>query len=702
MILTEELKKELAMPPKGTKAPYYFRYLGYKKDLTASPAMARANAAYELFCGTEPEIYVHDLIAGNDRPLWCQADQVSLGYAKRVDESFGNRNFCTNCDHYAPNYSHVVSVGIRGMIGEIESSMERHQGDSRRMETLKSMKVTLEGFLGMIRNYRDVAVGKKRDSAYDSQRLDFIIENCEALLAGPPGSFAQALQLVWFCHTAFLLEGRYAMALGRIDQYLFPFYQKDLETGKLTEEEAIRLLENAFAKIDPNDVVNICIGGMDIHGHCQVNGLSHCVLRAVCGCKAPGPNLSARITWNTPEDFLDECLRTIGTGIGYPALMNDAINIAALKKYGYEEEDVYNYCMVGCVENFIAGMQPPWSDGRFDPPRFFDYVFHRGISEFSHSLGLDMGDVEEIRSMEEFMERYEAQLRYGAKEYWAFFRNMNDSVNQKHYPQPFLSCFCHDCIGRGLDINDGGSKYPSVHGVCLMGVGTVADSLAAVEKVVFMDKAASLTELKDALKCNFKGYEELRELLLAAPKYGNNDDFVDKYAVWFVDFLSGLFGSLKTRDGGGIYVAMAANTNNIWAGQQIAATPDGREQGEPLSDAASPTYGRDVHGPTMTINSLTKPDYTKVACASVVNQKFMPGMFGDGKRERMLALIKTYFKKGGQEMQINAIAPETLRDAMAHPDNYQDLVVRVSGYSAYYITLDRSVQLDILNRTQHG
>lgn len=300
------------------------------------------------------------------------------------------------------------------------------------------------------------------------------------------------------------------------------------------------------------------------------------------------------------------------------------------------------------------------------------------------------------------MERYEAQLRYGAKEYWAFFHNMNDSVNQKHYPQPFLSCFCHDCIGRGLDINDGGSKYPSVHGVCLMGVGTVADSLAAVEKVVFMDKAASLTELKDALKCNFKGYEELRELLLAAPKYGNNEDFVDKYAVWFVDFLSGLFGSLKTRDGGGIYVAMAANTNNIWAGQQIAATPDGREQGEPLSDAASPTYGRDVHGPTMTINSLTKPDYTKVACASVVNQKFMPGMFGDGKRERMLALIKTYFKKGGQEMQINAIAPETLRDAMAHPDNYQDLVVRVSGYSAYYITLDRSVQLDILNRTQHG
>jgi formate C-acetyltransferase len=187
-----------------------------------------------------------------------------------------------------------------------------------------------------------------------------------------------------------------------------------------------------------------------------------------------------------------------------------------------------------------------------------------------------------------------------------------------------------------------------------------------------------------------------------APKYGNNDDFVDKYAVWFVDYLSELFSKYRTRDGGAIYVAMAANISNIYAGAVINATPDGRKCKEPLSDAASPTYGRDTGGITTTINSVTKPDYTKVACGTVINQKFSPSMFGDGKRQKLLALVKTYFKKGGQELQINATSKEVLKDAMEHPEAYKDLVVRVSGFSAYYVTLDKDVQLDILHRTQQS
>jgi len=188
--------------------------------------------------------------------------------------------------------------------------------------------------------------------------------------------------------------------------------------------------------------------------------------------------------------------------------------------------------------------------------------------------------------------------------------------------------------------------------------------------------------------------------VLDAPKYGNNDIFVDKYAVWFIDCLGSLFKKYKTRDGGGIYIAAAANISNIHAGKTINAPPDGRLRGEPLSDAASPTYGRDTRGATSTINSVSKPDYTKVACGSVVNQKFSPSMFTDEKRKRLMALIKTYFKKGGQEMQINATSREALLDAMEHPEKYQALVVRVSGFSAFYVTLKKDVQLDILNRTQ--
>ena len=233
-----------------------------------------------------------------------------------------------------------------------------------------------------------------------------------------------------------------------------------------------------------------------------------------------------------------------------------------------------------------------------------------------------------------------------------------------------------------------------------MGIGTVSDSLAAIEKVVFVDRSATLTELKNALNANFEGYEALHQKLLDAPKYGNNDDFVDKYAVWFLDYLGGLFAQHRTRDGGGIYIAAAANINNISAGRVVNATPDGRKRGEPLSDAASPAYGKDTRGATATINSVAKPDYTKVACGSVINQKFSPSMFKDGKRQKLMTLIKTYFQKGGQEIQINATSREILLDAMEHPENYQNLVVRVSGFSAFYVTLDKAVQLDILNRTQ--
>ena len=699
MKLFEYLNNEICEETGGTYAPFYYRYLGYAQDIAAKPSTFRANGIYALFTETKPIILKSEIIVGNKKALYANVDKMTLEYAKETVERFGERTFATNKDHYTPNYEHILQVGLPGLIDEIDISLEAHKDDCGKCETLLAMKHTLCGFSQMIKNYAFAAQECKNNPDYDNKRLDAIIENCDAIIKGKPKTFAQALQLVWFCHTAFLMEGRYAMALGRLDQYLYPFYQTDIEKGIITDEQVVELLENVFIKLQ-DDIVNICIGGQNKNGECEINPLSYCILKAVGNCNVPGPNLSLRLTENTPDEFLDECLKTIGTGLGYPALMNDDVNIAALKKYGYADEDVYNYSMVGCIENFITGMQPPWSDGRFDTPRYFDYVFNNGISETNGSIGLATGDVESIDSMQEFMKAFEKQLTFGVAEYCAFFNQKNNSINQSYFSEPFLSCFCYDCIGRGLDINNGGSKYPSVHGAAVMGIGTTADSLAAIEKVVFIDKKATLNELKNALNSNFEGYEELHNALLAAPKYGNNDDFVDKYAVWFVDYLSALFKNYKTRDGGGIYIAAAANTSNIYAGRGINATPDGRKRGEPLSDAASPTYGRDVRGATATVNSISKPDYTKVACGSVVNQKFSPSMFTDEKRKKLLALIRTYFKKGGQEMQINATSREVLQKAMEEPEKYKNLVVRVSGFSAFYVTLDRAVQLDILNRTQ--
>lgn len=698
MKLFEHLNSELKQK-EGIYAPYYFRCLGYREDLSADYSSLRANGIYSLFTTPKPVILKSEWIAGNQLSLFCEENELVLNYAKNIVSRFPERWFGTNKDHYAPDYEHVLHAGLPGMIDEIDASLQVHRNDPNKVVTLSAMKKTFCGFSEMIRKYMLQAEALVDSPDFNQERLQFIANNCRAIINGPPKSFAQALQLVWFCHTAFLMEGRYAMAFGRMDQYLYRFYKTDIDQGILTDEMVIELLENVFIRLQ-DDVVNICIGGQNTQGECEVNPLSRCILRAVRNCNVPGPNLSLRYTQNTPDDFLDECLETIGTGLGYPAIMNDDVNIASLKKYGYADEDVYNYSMVGCIENFMTGKQPPWSDGRFDTPRFFDYIFNNGISATNQSVGLNLCGLEDITSMSDFMTIFEKQLAFGVDEYVFNFNAINDSINQKFFAEPFLSCFCRDCIGRGLDINCGGSIYPSVHGAALMGIGTVCDSLAAIEKLVFADRTTTLSELRDAMNANFEGYGELRQKLLDAPKYGNNDPFVDKYAVWFIDYLGSLFEKKKTRDGGGIYIAAAANVNNISAGKIINATPDGRLRGEPLSDAASPTYGRDTRGATSTVNSVSKPDYTKVACGSVVNQKFSPSMFTPEKRKKLMALIKTYFKKGGQELQINATLRETLIDAIEHPEKYQNLVVRVSGFSAFYVTLEKDVQLDILNRTQ--
>ncbi len=707
---TVELKKELGRRPAGEKATGWFKALGAQKLAPdASTGAVRAAAAQGLFTLPGAHIYENDLIAGSLRPLWKELDNAQRTRARAFAERYPERTFGTNADHFAPDYRTLAAVGLTGLFERIEASRKTHADEPEKLIFLDEMCTALQGLYGMIENYAVLAEQRAQSATgIAAKNAAFIAQNCRALLAGAPQTFAQGLQLMWLTHLCFVYEGRYAMALGRLDQYLYPLYKKDTESGLLTPEKATVLLENVFIKQyehtvfhGGDDVVNICIGGTSPDGSCDVNELSWCVLHAVGNCNIPGPNLSARISADTPDDFLDECLKTIGTGLGYPALMNDAVNMAALAKYGYAKEDVHDYCMVGCIENFIAGKQPPWSDGRFDAPRYFQYLFNRGSGVYNGECGIDTGLLEEIDSMEELMRRFERQLAAGVAGYMKNFTKYNTQLDPKEYTSPFLSCFCQDCIGRGMDINAGGTVYPSVHGVGLMGVGTTADSLAAIERVVFEDKAATLQELRQALADNFVGHEALHKKLLAAPKYGNDDWFVDKYAVWFTRFLCAEFNKYHTPDGGGIYGAMAANTNNIDAGHIIGATPEGRRHGEPLSDASSPTYGRDTHGPTATINSVTRPDYTAVACGSVVNQKFSPEMFSDENRPRLAALLRVYFAKGGQEMQINATSRRVLKDAMEHPEKYPDMVVRVSGFSAVYINLRREVQLDILNRTQH-
>ena len=712
------LQAELAIAPQNVKnLSQYYMYQGFINHYDDPLPIARAYAIEALFTMHTKHIYKNDLIAGSFRG--CLSDDSSLTDAmlERADsliKSYSSNHFLTNSDHYAPDYETFLAEGVEGTLSKIRRSIKNHQDDAdaeKKLHFLQAAETAMTAFGSMVFKYGEEAEKMAVCSTDDGSKANFaeMAHICKKLSTNKPDSFREALQLVWLTHTAFVYEGRYAMALGRLDQYLFPFYQRDCEAGILTCKQALELLECTLCKIGEmryfggDDVVNIAIGGRKPDGRGGVNELSYHLLDAVRNCNIPGPNLSARIYDGIQDDFLDECLKVIGSGLGYPALMNDEVNIPALHRHGYTLEDSRNYCMVGCIENFIQGKQPPWSDGRYNSPKYIELALNNGRCMLTGvQIGLITGDVSEFATMNDFMDALYKQMTFGAAEYMARFRNENDRYNKVAYTQPFLSCFCHCCIEQGLDINDGGALYPSVHGAACMGIATMADSLAALEEVVFNKKAVTLSTLADALYADFEGYEELRSMLIHAPKYGNNNDFVDQYAVWFVDAHDNIFSKYRTHDGGHIYTAIASNVSNIPAGREIAATPDGRKSRQPISDAASPMRGMDKNGPTAVVQSLSKPDYTKVSCGTVLNQKYSPSMFSDPiKRAKLLALIKVYFNRGGQEIQINSVSRNVLIDAMQRPENYEDLVVRVSGFSAYYTSLDESVQNDILERTEH-
>lgn len=718
MDVLEKLKKEItAVPASICPVSEYHQSLGFREHFDDPVPIARAWAIHSLFTRHEPHIYENDRIAGSIRgnvASFSPPTHADLAYAQKLTGSYGHNSFITNADHFAPDYETLLAEGVPGILAKIAASREAHREDidaEKKLTFLRAAEISMQAFGSMLLRYGERAeeLSATAGDADGRRNMQEIAAICRKVSAGKPETFREALQLVWMTHVAFILEGRYAMALGRLDQYLFPFYQRDIAAGRLTRAAALELMECTLFKIGErrwlggDDVVNIAIGGLDRSGCGAVNDLSYIILEAVERCGIPGPNLSARLYNGVSDEFLDACLRVIGTGLGYPALFNDEINIPALHRHGYALEDCRDYCMVGCIENFLSGRQPPWSDGRYNSPKYLELALNDGrCMRTGVQLGPHTGDPAAFSSMQDLLDAVIRQMEAGAAEYMALFRNENNRYNREAYTQPFLSCFCRDCIARGKDINDGGAIYPSVHGAGCMGIATMADSLAAIEKVVYKERSVTLPQLCDALAVNFAGFERLRQRLLDAPKYGNGLEEVDRYAVWFVETHERIFSRYRTPDGGPVYTAIASNIQNVTAGLEIGATPDGRMCGEPLSDAASPMHGMDLNGPTAVVLSTTRPDYTLVSCGTVLNQKYSPTVFQDKEsRSKLLSLIKTYFRMGGQEMQINAVSRDMLKDAMNHPKKYGSLVVRVSGFSAYFTSLEKDVQLDILKRTEH-
>jgi pyruvate-formate lyase len=603
----------------------------------------------------------------------------------------GQRDFWAGFDHSLADYPTLLTIGVGGYRQRVRESLAQHSEagspevgspDAKAQTFLKAVDLTLEAFSGFIR--------RAGEAVNRAGRAD-IAEACAAVVEDAPRCLREAVQLVWLVHLAFKTEGRCHMALGRIDQYLLPFYELDCQEGRLTREEALDLLCHLWARLDEvGEVQNICIGGLTLEGEDATNELSYLCLEATRLIQSPHTNLSARFHDGTPETFHRACFEVIRTGIGFPAIFNDHVLLAGLAEIGIPAAAARDYCMVGCIETMLPGRQPAWSDSRFNTPLYL-------LSAMEQLAAVPQPDYEQLEAL------FRAELACAIREHAATVNAYIARFPPERFPDPFLSAFTRDCIGRARDINDGGAEFARFHGIAVMGLATLADSLAAVKKLVFEERRVAFADLLAALKADFAGAEALRQVLMnKAPKYGNDDPYVDEIAAQIVEWTAEECLKHEVVGGGRFVSAMAANVQNISAGREVGATPDGRRAFTPLSDAASPYFGRDLRGPTAFLRSVAVPDYHKVLTGSVINMRFDPDHFNDEEGAgRFLAFTRFFVVGRIPELQFNFSKDDVLLAARREPEKYRNLVVRVSGFSARFVELDPEVQDDILRRRPH-
>jgi pyruvate-formate lyase len=605
---------------------------------------------------------------------------------RELEKSFkfiGQRDFQAGFDHTLADYPTLLRIGLKGYFQKTQEALEKYSGDPKKTNFLKSVMIVLEAFKSYIFRWEQAA---KRGGREDLGKiLRRISEN-------PPSTLHEAMQLVWLTHIVFKSQNRCHMALGRIDQYLYPFYQEDIQSGTLTNQECLDLFCHLWTRLEEiQEVQNICIGGLTPEGTDATNKLSYICLEATALVQSPYTNLSARFHDNSPEKYHEACIEVIKTGIGFPAIFNDEVIIPGLTEIGIPLEIARDYCLVGCIEIMLPGRQQAWSDGRFN----MLLILSKTIDELQTQTDLTFTD---------FKEKFVSLFKTGIKDY---VQNMNKKIQQypaEFYADPFLSAMTQDCIARGLDINDGGAVFPRFHGIAGMGLGSTTDSLVAIKTLIFQDKKISLQELAKVLDNNFKNQEALRQYCInRSPKYGNQIKEVDEVAAWIVDLFTGECLKHHIPTGGRYIGLMAANIQNISAGKEVKATPDGRLAHTPLSDAASPTYNMDLNGPTAFIGSVSIPNYQKAFGGTVINMKFDPVIFkGKKGTDRMKVFTKIFVENRIPELQFNFTGNEILNKALKDPQEYSNLVVRVSGFSAYFTNLDTEVQKDIINRRVHG
>jgi len=644
-------------------------------------------------------------------------------------------NLTSGDAHIAVNFEKILGLGLGGYLKETEitrGSVEvTDQEFQKKTDFYDAVLISIRAFQEFVRRYERLA-GRLSEEEPDSIRkreLKTIEENCRHIAANPPVSFYQALQLTWFVQLVLQIESNgHSVSLGRMDQYLYPFFRNDLTSGKTGQEFVLELLENTWIKLLSINKIrpwshtrfsaggplyqNVTIGGQTSRGKDAVNELSYLILDSVGRMKLTQPNLSVRFHKNIDRDFLISCINVIGRGFGMPSFNNDEVVIPSLLELGVDREDAFNYSAIGCIEIAVPGKWGYRCTGMsfINFMRVFLAAMNNGLDTMSGKVFFKgNGSFEDFGSFEDMMSAWKKQIVSYTKAS-VEIDTAADLALEELVPDILCSAFVDDCITRGKTIKEGGSVYDYISGL-QVGIANLGNSLAAIRKLVFEEGRITKKILMQNLKDNFEGIEgeKIRQILLNfAPKYGNDDDYVDKLLVeaysFYIDELKNYHTTRYGRGpiGCGYYAGTSSISANVPSGSVVPATPDGRKAFTPVAEGASPTSGTDILGPTAVFKSVSKLPAHRITGGVLLNQKLSPSaLASDIQKQKLISMISTFFAElKGWHVQYNIVSKETLLAAKKDPAGYRDLVVRVAGYSAFFTTLSPDTQDDIISRTE--
>ena len=639
--------------------------------------------------------------------------------------------------HLAVNYERILKDGLRGYekrAKEYKATLDLTDPESiDKYCFYNAVLIVLEAVRNFANRYSVLAKDLAEKEMNQERKIELleISRICSKVPYEPAETFQEAVQSVWFIQLILQIESNgHSLSYGRFDQYMYPYYDRDIKNGTIKESEALELLTCLWIKTLTINKVrsqahtlssagspmyqNVTIAGQTTDKKDAVNDLSFLVLKSVAQTRLTQPNLTVRYHKNINKHFLDECIEVMRLGFGMPALNNDEIIIPSFMDWQVKEEDAYNYSAIGCVETAVPGKWGYRCTGMsyINFPRMLLCTMNNGVDLTSNKrFTKGYGYFTEMESYEELLKAWDKTIREITR-YSVIVENVIDKASERDVPDILCSALTDDCIARGKTIKEGGAVYDFISGL-QVGIANMADCLAAIKKLVYEEKKITRQELWNAILDDFSSPEnkKIQEMLIReAPKYGNDDDYVDQLIVEAYDsYIEEIEKYPNTRYNrgpiGGIrYAGTSSISANVGQGMSTMATPDGRNAFEPLAEGCSPAHNSDKNGPTAVFKSVSKLRTNKITGGVLLNQKMTPQMLStEENRQKLELLIKTFFNRlHGYHVQYNIVSKETLIDAQKHPENHKDLIVRVAGYSAFFNVLSKKTQDDIIGRTEQS